>query len=430
MRGKINKTTVEDLKPRQFLADIEVRGFCCRCLPSGARWYGLRYTDAARRQRWVSIGQHGNVTAEQARKKAKALAGAVAEDRDPVLEKAEQREEAIHEATTTVRFVLDEYLRRYVEKKKLRSARELRRTYDKYVRKDLGKLSIYDLKRRHIVALLDRIEDEHGPVMADRTLQRLRAALNWWAVGDDDFAPPFVARMAKTSDAERARTRKLSDEEIVDLWKALDAPGTFPIEENGTRDCYPRLIRVLLLTAARRNEAANATWGEIEGDIWVIPPERADGNQGHKTADRVGEKVIPLTPQVQALLGRAGKPKRFIFSTTKGKLPFSGFSKAKRQLDKAMKAARKGDGRKPVPQWTVHDLRRTARSLMSRAGVLPDHAERVLGHKIVGVRGTYDRHEFLDEKRDALERLARLVASIVNSPVGDNVIELQRQARG
>lgn len=77
-----------------------------------------------------------------------------------------------------------------------------------------------------------------------------------------------------------------------------------------------------------------------------------------------------------------------------------------------------------MPRWTLHDLRRTARSLMSRAKVPADHAERVLGHVIGGVRETYDRYEYLDEKRDALEKLAGLIELILKPPA-DNVVQFE-----
>jgi integrase len=101
----------------------------------------------------------------------------------------------------------------------------------------------------------------------------------------------------------------------------------------------------------------------------------------------------------------------FVFSNT-GRRPFSGLSKAKKKFDKAA----------GVYGWTLHDLRRTARSLMSRAGVNADHAERCLGHVIGGVRGVYDRHAYYNEKRDAYAALAAQIDRIVN-PV-DNVAEL------
>jgi hypothetical protein len=131
-------------------------------------------------------------------------------------------------------------------------------------------------------------------------------------------------------------------------------------------------------------------------------------------------------PRPLALIG--GKPDGtnsnswFVFSTTYGAKPFSGFSKAKVELDKAIADIRAKAGRAPMPPWVLHDLRRTARSLMSRAKVPTDHAERALGHVMGGVRETYDRYEYLDEKRAAFEALAALVAPILNPTA--NVEEL------
>jgi integrase len=202
--------------------------------------------------------------------------------------------------------------------------------------------------------------------------------------------------MATTKPAERARKRVLDDAEIRDLWHALEkAPGPA---------CYPAFIRTLLLSAQRRAEVAQMSWTEIEGSLWIIPASR------YKTKV---ENCVPITETVLKLLGEP-KKRGFIFSTTAGRKALSGFSVAKAKLDAAITERRKKEGRPSMPSWVVHDLRRTARSLMSRAGISADVAERVLGHKIAGVRGVYDRHAYVDEKRDALERLARLVGQILN----------------
>jgi integrase len=108
--------------------------------------------------------------------------------------------------------------------------------------------------------------------------------------------------------------------------------------------------------------------------------------------------------------------------------PYSGFSKSKAKLDKAVFAAMKNRAKKgakvePIQNWTLHDLRRTAKTLMARAGVRPDISERVLGHVIAGVEGTYDRHSYADEKRDALEKLAAMIERILN-PLPSNVQSL------
>jgi len=157
---------------------------------------------------------------------------------------------------------------------------------------------------------------------------------------------------------------------------------------------------------------------EVLGDDWVIPQER------YKTGL---ELVIPLSPAARDVLAAAPKIGKsgFVF-TTDGAHPISGFSKFKRAFDdKVLAELRKQDPEPTLPRWTLHDLRRTARSLMSRAGVASDHAERCLGHVIGGVRCTYDRHAYYDEKKRAFEALAALIERIVNPPAdADNVVPL------
>jgi integrase len=131
-------------------------------------------------------------------------------------------------------------------------------------------------------------------------------------------------------------------------------------------------------------------WGEISGDIWSIPGSRYKTKIDH---------VIPLAPAAMAALTQLPKvgAASFIF-TGDGRRAFSGYSKAKAKFDLKVQAMREKDaGCKvaPFPPWSLHDLRRTARSLMSRVGVTPDIAERCLGHVLPAMRQTYDRHSYL-----------------------------------
>jgi integrase len=410
MRAKITKTAVDALKPGDILADNEVRGFVARRLPSGIVTYGLRYRVRGK-QRWLALGIHGEITPDAARKLAKKRVGEVADDRDPASERQAKREKAKADRTNTVDALLDNFVKLYVRKNELRSSAEIERTFDKYVRPRIGVKIIYELRRSHIVEMLDAIDTDHGPVMADRTLGRLRKAFNWQATRDDQFVPPLVRGMARTKDSDRARKRILGEEELRDLWTALDN-ARLP-------DPFPRLVWALLLTAQRRDEVAGMRWEEIDvqAKIWGIPVSRRSDRKG-------GEHVVPLTDTILHLLGKPRK-KGHVFSTTSGGKSFSGFSKAKKALDTAIAQLRKRSKRKPMPHWVLHDLRRTARSLMARAGVLPDTGERVIGHAIPGVRGVYDRHSYLDEKKDALERLAALIEQIVS----DARLQQQERAR-
>jgi len=408
MLVKITKRQIDGLSPGGLIVDDEVRGFVARKLPSGVVTYGFRYRDKrTNRRRWLGLGLHGSITPEQARNLAKKRAGEVADARDPAAELQSVRAESARAALAvinTVNVVLDSFLSEYVRgSDALRSANQIERAFELYVRPRIGEKSIYDLQRSDIKEMLTEIAREHGPVMADRVLAYVRKAFNWQMVSDDHFKSPIVRGMARTKPKQRARKRTLTDQEIRDVWAALQ---TADVPE-----CYPRFLKSLLMNATRRNESSMMNSAEVESDTWVIPGSRYKAKIDH---------AIPITDAFSKLIGE--KPdgcKRntwFVFSTTNGARPFSGFSKAKKALDAEIAKKRRATDREAMPRWTLHDLRRTGRSLMSRAKVPTDHAERVLGHVIGGVRETYDRYEYLDEKRDALTRLSDLLQEIIGQP--------------
>jgi integrase len=260
--------------------------------------------------------------------------------------------------------------------------------------------------------MLDRVEDEAGPVQADRVRAYLRKALSWYAERDDEFNlnAAFVRVGARANPKERARTRVLSDDEFRAVWPLLSEAGTFGA-----------LLKTLLLTAQRRDEVANMTWTEIGTDgTWTIPAERYKTKRpNHVPLSAAALWVIEAQPKIEGC--------DYVFPS-RTKTSFSGFGKSKARLDKAIliemrKRANKGADIEPLPNWTLHDLRRTAKTLMARAGVRPDISERVLGHVIVGVEGTYDRHSYADEKRDALEKLAAIIERILK-PLPSNIEKL------
>jgi integrase len=379
--------------------------------PSGAKSWAYRYRVDGK-SRKLTLGTLLNpgakpaadasgdlpaISVTEARQKASAASVKVQRGADPI----EERKRKESRAKNSVNSVLDTFVARHA--KNLRSGDQVERAFDVYVRPRIGGKSIYDLKRRDVVEMLDEIEDENGPVMADRVLACVRKAFNWQATRDDQFSPPIVKGMARTKPKERSRKRILDDDEIRDVWAALD-------KFEGA-DCYPAYVKTLLLTATRRNESSDMHSDEIVGDLWTIPGARYKTKLDH---------VIPLTDMARQCIGnRSG----FIFSTTNGEIAFSGFSKAKAELDRLTAEARKKAGRPAMPRWTLHDLRRTGRSLMSRAKVATDHAERALGHVMGGVRETYDRYEYLEEKRAAFKALEGLVRMIL-TPAADNVTHL------
>jgi len=325
---------------------------------------------------------------DRARNEAKKALGGVAAGRDPLQEK--RKIEA--QAQNTLHSICEEYLRR--EGKRLRGRDQSEATLKRLVYPRLGARQIDSIQRSEIVRLLDKIDDEHGAGMADNTLAHIRRILNWHATRTDNFRSPIVRGMARTKPKERARDRILTDDELRKVWKAAEA----------SQGPFGYLVRYILLTMTRRSEAARMVDTELSGDDWVIPGARYKTKVDH---------VVPLPQAAGDLLARVPRIKGVPYIFTTGDRPISGFSKFKEAFDKAC----------GVTGWTLHDLRRTGRSLMSRAGVPSDHAERCLGHVIGGVRGTYDRHAYHAEKKQAFEALASQIDRIVNpSP---NVIPMR-----
>ena len=279
MRARISKRTIDKLQPGYTIADLDVRGFSARCLPSGTICYDLRYRTATGERRRLSLGLHGAVTPDQARAIAEKRLDDLAKDRDPATERQRQR-------TTTVNSVLDAYVARVLGTRRSKKAQTS--AFDRLVRPEIGTRSIYDLKRAGIAHLLDSVEDSSGPVAADRTLAYLRAAFYWQQSRDDNFISPIVRGMARTSTKGLARDRVLTDDELRAVWQA--ARGTFGA-----------LIRFLLLTAARRDEARSMTWDEIGGSTWTLPPAR------NKTKV---ELVRPLSKAVRDLLDTLPRTRR------------------------------------------------------------------------------------------------------------------------
>jgi integrase len=384
--------------------------FGLKVTSTGHKSYVIQYRAGARGRagtdRTLTIGRAGKkgIALDAAKTEARKLFGQIAAGRDPL---TEQRAAAAH-AENTLQTVAESYFaiecgmvrgesgkavfpRSGDAKTKLRSARERLRTFERLVYPKLGSMPVDDIKRSDIVNLCDRIADQHGPVMADRTLAYLRKVLNWHAVRSDGFSTPIVRGMMRTNG--RLRARVLDDAELQAVWQAANNAGVFGA-----------MVKFILLTTARRGEAAGLCLEEIAGSDWTLPARR------NKTKV---DLIRPLPQAAADLLADVPKFRgcRYVF-TNDGMTAIGGHSKFKTALQKASGTSR----------WTLHDLRRTSRSLMSRAGVPSDHGEHVLGHLMPGMRKVYDQYKYHDEKRRALERLAGMIASIVTAPGASVVV--------
>jgi integrase len=370
-------------KPKLYAhPDPQMPGHYVRVSPSGSKTYYAVARDPRGKQVWTAIGNAAHIKIEAAREKAREVIARVKSGQDRA---GPQSFEAVS----------NKWLKRHVEAKQLRSAPALISYLNRFVLPAWGGREFTSIRRGDIASLMDHVEDKAGPVAADRMLTMLSSIFNWYATRHDDYASPIVRGMKRTTTKERARTRILSDDEIKTVWNACE----------GTMG---DVVKLLLLTAQRREKVVSMKWDDVSVDgTWNV----RNGNREKGTG---GELVLPAMA-VDIIRSRPRFASNEYVFPGPGDGYFTSYAAGKLALDKAT-----GD----LPHWQLHDLRRTARSLMSRAGVRREIAEQVLGHVIPGVEGTYDRHGYVQEKADALRKLAGLLETILR-PSADNVVALR-----
>lgn len=391
---KITKRLVEAIKPNKhdvFVWDTEVRGFGVRVKPSGVRSYLVQYRNRHGRSRRLTIGQHGRLTADKARSRAKSLLGDVEGGKDPVADRRERPRD-------TFGAVADEFIKRHVKHKDLRSAKEIERLLDVEVRPKWRKRPIDSISRRDVVELLDGIVDRGAPYTANRTLAAIRKLFNWAVDRGILGATPAVRIEPPGKETERDRV--LTDEEIEELWNAWECQG-WP---------FGPLFQLLLVTGQRRSEVAGMRWSELdlENKLWTLPRDRTKSDRGHE---------VPLSSLAIEILKGLQRMDELIFPDSRhGRNPVSGFSKAKLRSDALCETQ--------VPNWRLHDLRRTAATNMARLGTPNELIGKVLNHSANrSITDIYDRHSYLDEKRRALDTWGSKLLSIIR-PVPANVVTL------
>ena len=371
---------------RYIVSDPEQRGLYLRIPPEGPVVFVSVARDGYAKQIWTTLGTADVLKIEGAREKARETIKRIKAGL-PAVEPPKPKPDAF-------KSVAENWLKRHVIAKRLRTRGEIERVLEKYVYPLWGNRAFTSLRRSDIAALLDHVEDHHGARQADYVLAVVRQISNWYSTRHDDYLSPFTRGMRRA--APNKRERILDDSEIRAAWKAAEGAGAFGA-----------IVRLLLLTGQRRDSVTSMRLADLDGDVWHMPvEERAKGVGGDLKLPLVALDIIKAQPRF------ASSP--YVFAGRNGE-PLNGFSKSKARFDEAC----------GVRNWVLHDCRRSARSLMSRAGVSSEHAERVMGHVIPGVEGVYDRHAYFDEKAIALAKLAALIERIVHPPEGDVVVPLR-----
>jgi integrase len=374
-------------------------GFGLMKTSNGTTSFVLQYRNSKGESRRASLS--GTTKLTDAYKWADIVKGDIARGGDPVEKKRTDR--AAQSKRGKFKTIAEEYVKR--ESPRVRSMDQRIAVLKRLVYPETGDKVATKLKRSDIVSLLDKIEDRHGAPMADQTLMVIRRICNWHATRDDEFRSPIVRGMGRTDPDVRARTRILSDDEIRTLWRVADS-----IKGPPSLLMFGKLLQFILLTGVRRCEGAWLDRRERSGADWLIPAARVKTKK---------EFLVPLSEAASRLLDSLpviGDQKAGPIFTTDGKRPLNGFDGSKKAFDEKC----------GFSDWTIHDLRRTARSLMSRAQVPSDHAERAIGHAIGGIRGIYDRYAYRKEKLAAYESLAALIDRIL-SPPENNVVPMKKE---
>jgi integrase len=380
-------------KRDMLVFDDEQRGLGVRVTASGGKTYLAQYGWHGQKRR-IPLGSCSALSLAKARDAVRAIMGDVARGIDPA---AERKKANVHNALTLAA-LLSDWQALHLASKRPRYAAEavraLRNAYRQYL-----PLPAADLSRAAAVKALDAMAMRGSPAMAARTAAYGKAAYGWATRRGSLSSNPFLN--LPVAPTER-RERVLTDDELAAIWKTTHGPGLF----NG-------IVRMLVLTGQRREEAAGMTWAELSDDLstWTIPASRAKNGATH---------IVPLSEPAQDLLHTAPKFGELVFPGLHG--TFNSWGKSKTALD-----AESG-----VANWRLHDLRRTMATGLQRLGVRLEVTEQVLNHvsgSRAGIVGVYQRHDFASEKRAALDAWGKHVLAIVEGgAAADNVVTLRESA--
>ncbi len=392
---------IADLKARKVRYTVPVKdvpGLYVRISTGGSKTFAVVARDPRGRQVWASIGGTELTLDEKVEGNARQKARQAIR-RIKVGEDAIPRPPA---APVTFAELAENWMKRHVQAKGLRSEKELRRQLDTYILPAWKRRAFVDVKKSDVAKLLDDIEDNHGATQADRVLSTVRGIMRWQAARDDDYVCVVTGKLRRTDPKERRRERILDDDEIRLVWQVAAGFGI-----------YGDMVRLGLLTGQRRDKIASIRWDDVDDDgRWTIATEAREKGNG---------EVLPLPALALGIVRRQKRLESnpYVFPG-RGDRYYVGHPKAKPRLDEAIAKARAEAASEPLDMekhallgWTFHDLRRTARSLLARSGVTTEIAKRVLGHAEDSIQATYNRHSYIKERGEALEQLAGLVAQIL-----------------
>jgi integrase len=349
-----------------------------------------------------SLGEHGKLSLEDARKKARQWHELIAKGIDPQTVVEQERAAHRERQANTFGAVAEDFIKRHLKEKRraVRTEREIRTELIARWRDR----PVTEITRNDVVRLIDAIVDRGAKTHAHNIFGHARTIFNWAidrGVYGLEHSPCDRVRPSTLIGEKAIRTRVLDDHEIKAIWKAAIAVG------------YPHgpLAQLLILTGGRLTEVAEARWQEfdLEGRRWVVPAARFKSNSEH---------LVPLSSEAMTVLTALPRFSGYLFSATHGTKALRGFSNSKYRLDALTGLTQ---------PWTFHDLRRTVRTRLSALRVPEPVAEMIIGHAKRGLARVYDQHQYEPEMREALEAWSHRLRDIVEPPPA-NVIPMTARA--
>lgn len=369
----------------------------------------FRYRFAGK-QRVMNIGNYQNLSLADARKIAKEYRARVSLGYDVAGEKQERKRKAVAKIEAennayTMAKLADEYFQKRVLGV-WKHPNIVRARIEKDIKPAIGHLSVEAITPRHIEALLQTIVERGAPTMANDVLRWLKRIFNHAIkLHIITLNPALAFDVADAGGKEEARTRNLTRAEIAKLFEAMKTAKGFSVENE-------LCIKLLLALAVRKGELIGASWKEfdLEAGLWHLPAIRT------KTEAAI---TIPLS---NAVLGWLGSLKS-LSCGSEWVLPArkmqNNLHVAESTLSVALAKVKHG-----LEPFTIHDMRRTAKTLLASLGVKPHISERCLNHKIKGVEGIYDGYDYFEERKLALNALSDLLMQI-ESGANDKVTPIR-----
>jgi integrase len=384
---RLTTKAVEAMRPRAErceIPDAHMPGLYLVAQPSGAKSWAVRYRHQGV-SRKHTLGTYPAIDLKSARALAGKALRAVADGRDPGREKIEARTKQ----SDSVDNLVEEFLERHVRRSnRARTQEETERLFRLHILPRWRGRLISTITKRDIIETIDRVIDNGSPTAANRVLAAVKTFFNWCVARDILAVSPVQG--VKPPTPEKSRDRVLDDAELRRVWEAAGKIG-YP---------FGTMVRLLITTGQRRDEVAQIQWQEIDLDkrLWTLARERTKNDSVHE---------VPLNDIVLDILNTIPRHGAYVLSTDGGSTPSSNYSRNKCRLDSLLPG---------LTDWRLHDLRRTCATGLAKLGVPVHVTEALLNHKsgkISGIAAVYNRHDYKNEKIQALEAWGRHLDKLV-----------------